>query len=97
MTIVRKIGIGRGPDMFGGAFTPARQRGQETARWGEQMNRHSNPVCRSILLAFVLSVSFASSGEPSAQAVADARVACASDIQKLCAGVSPGGGGSSPA
>jgi hypothetical protein len=56
------------------------------------MNRHSKPVCRSILFALVLSVSFASSGEPSAQAVADARVACASDIQKLCAGVSPGGG-----
>jgi cysteine rich repeat protein len=29
---------------------------------------------------------------PSQQAVADARAACATDIQKLCAGVKPGGG-----
>lgn len=29
---------------------------------------------------------------PSQQAVADARAACDTDIQKLCAGVQPGGG-----
>ena len=29
---------------------------------------------------------------PSQQAVADARAACETDIQKLCAGVKPGGG-----
>ena len=29
---------------------------------------------------------------PSQQAVADARAACESDIQKLCSGVQPGGG-----
>lgn len=29
---------------------------------------------------------------PSQQAVADARTACETDIQKLCAGVQPGGG-----
>ena len=29
---------------------------------------------------------------PAQQAMADARVACATDIQKLCTGVQPGGG-----
>jgi len=34
----------------------------------------------------------ASAQGPSEQAVADARAACGTDIQKLCTGVQPGGG-----
>src|ERR1700693_2248312 len=55
--------------------------------------------CRKLLILSVIAVlvrvlgwSQTPSGQSESPQVAQARTACASDVQKLCAGVQPGGG-----